>query len=102
MMAGRCLTGPQCRRSLNSIHFRHLYVHQYRIKTLAIQGIERLQSVTDDDNRVAPLFQKTYSQSLVNGIILGEQNSKPSLIFGTFVTRRFSRDTIESACRLAE
>ena len=60
----------------SSPHLRHLDIHQDHIERFAFQGGKRFFTVVGDHGRVAGLFQQTHRESLIDHIILGQQNTQ--------------------------
>ena len=57
-----------------AVHFGHLYVHQDEIEGLRAEGCQRLQAVTCDHDGMAGFFEHALGDSLVDYVVLGEQN----------------------------
>src|SRR5580704_8755029 len=74
-LAGVSFSGPDDGSSLESVHLRHLYVHQHHIEVLSIEGGEGLASVGRQSDVVSLFLQEAGGNLLVHCIVLRQQNT---------------------------
>ena len=65
-----------CPRRIESIHDWHLDIHQNHIKLVLKRNRNRFPTVLDRCDMVPMFFQDTDGESLVDHIVLGEQDPK--------------------------
>ena len=69
-----------CPRRIESIHDWHLDIHQNHIKLVLKRNRNRFPTVLDRCDMVPMFFQDTDGESLVDHIVLGEQDPKFSKV----------------------
>src|SRR5687767_10145684 len=74
------LTYGMC--SFESVHAWHLDVHEDHVERFAMEERDRLASVRGNRNCVPVVLQGVNRESLVDGIILGEQNPEMNIGMG--------------------
>ncbi len=62
---------------LESVHLRHLQVHEHEIDVLAEQRLGGFASVGHHQRRVAAALQQVLGQLPVDGVVLGHQHAQP-------------------------
>ena len=67
---------PNAPCSLESVHLRHLYVHQHGIEVVLIEPVQRFLSVIGDRNVQPHAFEQVCSHQLVGFVVLDQQNSR--------------------------
>ena len=64
-----------CGRGLQSVHLGHLYVHQNDVELLRPRGLNRFTAGIDHHNRVAALFENARGKTLIDQVVLGQQDA---------------------------
>ncbi len=93
--AGRRLTLADGRRRLETVHVRHLHVHEHQVEGIVLQGRDGLGAVADHHDRMPLTAEQSQGQLLVERIVLRQKDVQDA--------RRGSRRRRESLspCRRA-
>ena len=68
---------PRC---LQSIHDRHLDIHQDQVKGFLLQNLKRLRSVGNDHRLVSQTVQHEGDNLLIDLVVLGKEDSHRALV----------------------
>mgnify|MGYP002411968979 CR=1 FL=1 len=66
---------PQSPRSLETVHHRHLQIHQHEVVRLRPQGFQRLQAVFGGIGAQSGFFENRKSHLAVDGVVFDEQDA---------------------------
>ena len=80
---------------LETVHFRHLNVHQDGVERLPVERSKRLAAVLDHDDLIAPLLQQADGQPLIDRVVLGQQEPEPPRALDRHGPRRRGRRAVE-------
>ena len=64
---------------IESVHFRHLHVHQDEVIRFFFISGQRLPAVRGNDDSMPALFQQSDGERLVDQIVFGQQDAQPTL-----------------------
>ena len=68
------LEGPDLSRGGQSVHHRHLHVHEDQVETSTPEGLERLAPIRDANQIGAGPRQQNLDDLAVGGMIVRQQN----------------------------
>jgi hypothetical protein len=73
---GECFPLPNRRDGLEAVHLRHLHIHQDQVKLPVFERFQRTAAVVCHHNGVSLFFQSASCHSLVDGIVLRDEDSQ--------------------------
>src|SRR5258708_17240895 len=82
---------------LQSADLGHLDIHQYSIKTLTIERLQRFAAVCRHDDLVAVPFEQPHRQLLIDRVVLREEKLEPRRDSGVWQTLRAPRNLLPAA-----
>jgi len=79
---------PDQASGFQSVHLRHLDIHENQIGLLFLEGLQSFDPVGRHPDRATPTFQQTHGHLLIHQVILGNQDLKtPSDPLAFFTSR---------------
>src|SRR5579871_6168825 len=59
---------------LESVHLRHLHVHQQKVEGFFLKSDENLPAIDDVSNRMSLVFEQTHRQVGIDNVVFGQKN----------------------------